>query len=105
MVQIANSLSLVGDKITDRELALFDLGCLGTKFDLLVTTFTARLGSGALLDDEMQGLLMNHEIRLSKNMVQSLENSFSVNYASKPRYNANSHNSFQSNRCSLSMQK
>lgn len=93
MVQIANSLSLAGDKVIDKELALFILGGLGTEYDPLVTTITIRPGSETLLVDEIQGLLLNHEIKLSKHIALSLENSLLVNYVSKQKYNANSFHS------------
>lgn len=51
------------------------------------------------------GLLLNHEIRLSKNILPYLENSFSMNYASKQRYDHTSPNSFNFNKFSSSVQK
>lgn len=42
MVQIANSLALAGDKVQDKDLALFILGGLGIEYDGLVTTITTR---------------------------------------------------------------
>lgn len=42
MVQTTNSLALAGDKVSDKELALFILGGLGTEYDPLLTAITTR---------------------------------------------------------------
>lgn len=73
MVQIANALSLTGDKVTNKELALFIFGELSNEYDPIMNAITTRSRNDALTVDEIQGLLLNHEIILNKNAFSSFE--------------------------------
>lgn len=105
MVHINNSFALVGDKMSEMEFALFILRGLGTDYDPLVMAILTRSGDEASFVDDIQGLLLNHEIRSNKHVKLSLENPLSENYVSKKRYNYGSSNSFTSNKFIPNVQK
>ena len=54
-----------GDVLSDQELCLFILGGLGHEYESLIVSVTTR--SDDLTIDDLQGILLNYEIRLLKN--------------------------------------
>lgn len=89
MMHNGNASSLAGDKVSNREMTLFILGGLESKYDSLVTAVTTRPRKEALSVDEIQCLLFNHEIRITESSISepSLD-SLQANYVSRQRYNS-----------------
>lgn len=51
--------------MSDKEFTLFILGGLGTEYDPLVTAIATRPGNEVVSVDDIQGLLLNHQIRVA----------------------------------------
>nr|DAD23070.1 TPA_asm: hypothetical protein HUJ06_024533 [Nelumbo nucifera] len=86
---IADSLASIGEPILDIELVQAILGGLGPDFEALVTTLLVR--SEPFTFEEVQALLLNHEVRLEHS--RALFDSYQpqAHYASNPRYTSSSH--------------
>ena len=71
---IADSLSSVGNAISDEELILYVLGGIGSEYESVVVNLTSRNDPLTLTD--VQFMLQSHEIRLEQQMVNLTLNGY-----------------------------
>lgn len=71
VIDISNKLNVASDTISNRELTLFISGGLGAKYNPIAAAIIARSEPFAI--DDIQGLVLTHEARITKNNLVTLE--------------------------------
>lgn len=70
---IASSLAMASDLVSSNDQLLYVLNGVGLEYESLITAITTRIDAASLTVDDIQGLILNHDILLQKHTQQVTE--------------------------------